>query len=145
MILTAIMVIVTARWLKGRKDESIAAGDESIAAGMAGFINNSAFLGIPIAISLFGPAVSQTGPLVVAADFLILFSIGCAGLAKASGQTVLTALGNTARNPTVIGSLIGVFCMLIGFHFPPAIENALDILGKSGPPSLWWRSAVCWA
>jgi predicted permease len=127
MILTAIMVIVTARWLKGRKDESIAAG-------MAGFINNSAFLGIPIAISLFGPAVSQTGPLVVAADFLILFSIGCAGLAKASGQTILTALGNTARNPTVIGSLIGVFCMLIGFHFPPAIENALDILGKSGPP-----------
>jgi predicted permease len=127
MVLTAVIVIVTARLLKGPKDDSIAAG-------MAGFINNSAFIGIPIALSLFGPAVSQTGPLVVAADFLILFSLGCAGLAKASGQTVRTALGNTARNPTVIGSLIGVFCMLIGFHFPPAIENALDLLGKSGPP-----------
>lgn len=127
MVLTAAVVILTARALKGRKDESVAAG-------MAGFINNSAFLGIPIALSLFGPAVSQTGPLVVAADFLILFSIGCAGLAKASGKTIKAALAHTAKNPTVIGSLIGVFCMLIGFHFPPAIENALDILGKSGPP-----------
>jgi len=127
MIATAFVVITAVRLLKGRKDESIAAG-------MAGFINNSAFLGIPIAISLFGPAVSQTGPMVVAADFLILFSLGCAGLAKASGQTILKALGNTARNPTVLGSLIGVFCMVVGFHFPPAIENALDMLGKSGPP-----------
>jgi len=127
MIATAFVVIAAARLLKGRKDEAVAAG-------MAGFINNSAFLGIPIAISLFGPAVSQTGPMVVAADFLILFSLGCAGLAKASGQTILKALGNTARNPTVIGSLTGVFCMMIGFHFPPPIENALDILGKSGPP-----------
>ena len=127
MVLTAAIVIVTVRALKGRKDESIAAG-------MAGFINNSAFLGIPIAISLFGSAVSQTGPLVVAADFLVLFSLGCAGLAKASGKTIKDALINTSRNPTVIGSLIGVGCMLTGFHFPPAIENALDILGKSGPP-----------
>ncbi len=127
MIVTAAIVILTARLLKSRKDDSIAAG-------MASFINNSAFLGIPVAISLFGPQVSQTGPLVVAADFLILFSIGCAGLAKASGQTIRTALTNTVRNPTVIGSLTGVACMLFGFHFPPAIENALDILGKSGPP-----------
>ena len=127
MALTAAIVIGTARLFKGRKDDSIAAG-------MAGFINNSAFLGIPIAISLFGPTVSQTGPLVVAADFLILFSLGCAGLAKASGKTFKAALAHTAKNPTVIGSLIGVGCMLIGFHFPPAIENALDILGKSGPP-----------
>lgn len=127
MIGTAVCVIIAARLLKAKPDESIAAG-------MAGFINNSAFLGIPIALSLFGPAVSQTGPLIVAADFLILFSLGCAGLAKASGQTILTALANTARNPTVIGALIGVGCMMIGFHFPPAIENALDMLGKSGPP-----------
>jgi predicted permease len=127
MIVTALCVIIAARGLKAK-------ADDSVAAGMAGFINNSAFLGIPIAISLFGPAVSQTGPLVVAADFLILFSLGCAGLAKASGHTVKMALINTARNPTVIGALIGVLCMAIGFHFPPAIENALDMLGHSGPP-----------
>ncbi|MGN6207648.1 AEC family transporter [Asticcacaulis sp.] len=127
MVVTAMCVVIAARGLKAR-------ADDSVAAGMAGFINNSAFLGIPIAISLFGPAVSQTGPLVVAADFLILFSLGCAGLAKASGHTVKMALINTARNPTVIGALIGVLCMVIGFHFPPAIENALDMLGHSGPP-----------
>lgn len=127
MVVTALCVVIAARGLKAR-------ADASVAAGMAGFINNSAFLGIPIAISLFGPAVSQTGPLVVAADFLILFSLGCAGLAKASGHTVKMALINTARNPTVIGALIGVLCMVAGFHFPPAVETALDMLGHSGPP-----------
>ncbi|MFT4077661.1 MAG: AEC family transporter [Asticcacaulis sp.] len=127
LVITGALVIVTARLLKAKPDDSVAAG-------MAGFVNNSAFLGIPIAISLFGPAVSQTGPLAVAADFLILFSIGCAALAKASGHTVKMALANTARNPTVIGALIGVLCMAVGFHFPPAVENALDLLGHSGPP-----------
>lgn len=127
MVLTAAVVVLVARLFKSRKDNSIAAG-------MAGFINNSAFLGIPIALSLFGPEVSRIGPLVVAADFLILFSIGCAGLAKASGKTFKAALAHTAKNPTVIGALTGVACMLIGFRFPLPVENALDILGKSGPP-----------
>ncbi|MDV6332708.1 AEC family transporter [Asticcacaulis sp. 201] len=127
MIATAAIVIALTRVFKGR-------ADESVAAGMAAFINNSAFLGIPITVNLFGQDVAQTGALVVAVDFLILFSLGCAGLAKASGKTFKDALLHTARNPTVIGALIGVILMLTGLHFPPAIESALDILGKSGPP-----------
>jgi len=127
MIATAVVVILAVRLLKGEKHDSIAAG-------MAAFINNSAFLGIPITLSLFGPETAAIGPLVVAADFLILFSLGCAGLAKASGKTFRDALVHTARNPTVIGALIGVALMLTGLHFPPAVEGALDLLGRSGPP-----------
>jgi len=106
----------------------------SIAAGMASLVNNSAFLGVPVVASLFGPKVMTMAPLAVAADFLVLFSIGCAGLAKASGHTFREALVHTAKNPTVIGAAAGVLLMSLGLHFPPVVDGALDMLGKSGPP-----------
>ncbi len=127
MITAAAIVIFVARLIRVPKEASIASG-------MAGYINNSAFLGIPIALSLFGAEAVHTGPLVVAADFLVLFSLGCAGLAKASGHTFREALMHTARNPTVIGALIGVALMLMGLRFVPPVEGALDLLGRSGPP-----------
>lgn len=127
MIATALIVMLIVRAIK-------APAEAATAAGMASYINNSAFLGIPIALSLFGAEATHVGPVIVAADFLILFSLGCAGLAKASGHTYREALTHTARNPTVIGALIGVAMMLTGFSFLPPVENALDMLGKSGPP-----------
>lgn len=127
MMSGAVIVVLAARLFRQPKADSIGAG-------MAALINNSAFLGIPIALSLFGPEAGRIGPLVVAADFLILFSAGCAALAKASGQTFMKALGNTARNPTVIGALTGVLLMSFGLRFPAPVENALDLLGRSGPP-----------
>ena len=108
--------------------------DASAAAGMAGFINNSAFLGVPITLSLFGREAAQLGPLVVAVDFLVLFSLGCAAIAKASGHTFKEALIRTCKNPTVIGALIGVVLLVLGRRFPPPIETALDLMGRSGPP-----------
>lgn len=127
MVISAGLIVLATRLTGTRKDYSVAAG-------FAALVSNSAFLGIPICISLFGTEVSQIGPLVVAADFLILFGIGCAGLAKASGHTIREALIHTAKNPTVIASLIGVVCMLVGFRFPPVVENTLDLMGRSGPP-----------
>jgi len=127
MMTGAVIVVLTARLLRRPKTDSIGAG-------MAALINNSAFLGIPIALSLFGSEAGRIGPLVVAADFLILFSTGCAALSKASGHTFMKALSNTARNPTVIGALTGVLLMSFGLRFPAPVENALDLLGRSGPP-----------
>ena len=101
---------------------------------MAAFINNSAFLGVPITLSLFGKPAAQLGPLVVAVDFLALFSLGCASIAKASGHTFKEAFVRTAKNPTVIGALIGVALLVMGLRFPPPIETALDLMGRSGPP-----------
>jgi predicted permease len=106
----------------------------AVPAGMASFINNSAFLGIPITISLFGPAAAVSGPLVVACDFLALFCLGCAALAKASGHTFKEALSHTVRNPTLIGALLGLICLFAGFRLPAPVETALEIMGKSGPP-----------
>ncbi|MDI7775026.1 AEC family transporter [Asticcacaulis sp. EMRT-3] len=131
LLLTAAAVVVAVRLSGGHIEKG---RDISIAAGFSGFINNSAFLGIPVVTSLFGARVSAIAPLVVAADFLILFTIGCASLAKASGHTFREALIRTAKNPTVIGALIGVLLMLSRLHLPEAVSGALDLLGRSGPP-----------
>ncbi|ESQ87227.1 transporter [Asticcacaulis sp. AC460] len=127
MITTAGIVLLVATLRKTPREQAATAG-------MSGFINNSAFLGIPIAFSLFGQSAREIGPLVVAVDFLLLFSLGCAAMAKSSGHTFKEALIRTAKNPTVIGALIGVGLLLFGQRFPAPIETALDLLGKSGPP-----------
>jgi hypothetical protein len=106
----------------------------ALASGAAALVNNSAFLGIPIAISLFGMAGAHVGPLMVAADFLICFTVACAALASASGQGIGAVLKRTARNPTVIAAAIGVACLFAGFRFPPIAESAMDLIGKAGAP-----------
>jgi len=127
MVACAVAVVVIVLALRGKRSDALAAG-------MAGFINNSAFLGVPVVTSLFGPQVGRLAPLIVAADFLILFTIGCAALAKASGHTFRMALVRTAQNPTVIGALLGVALWISGIHFPAPVEDALELLGRSGPP-----------
>jgi len=106
----------------------------ALASGAAALVNNSAFLGIPIAVSLFGAAGTHVGPLMVAADFLVCFTVACAALAGASGQGIGAALRRTARNPTVIAAAIGVACLFAGVRLPPIAESAMDLIGKAGAP-----------
>jgi len=107
---------------------------EASGVGMAAFISNSAFLGLPIATSLFGPEVRNIGPVFFIADFLILFLIGCAALSLSGGKGVLFAVKQTLRNPTVIGSLTGLICLFSGIKMPEMLDQSLDILGRSSVP-----------
>jgi predicted permease len=106
----------------------------ALASASAALVNNSAFLGVPIAISVFGLSGAHIGPLVVAADFLVCFTLACTALAAGSGQGIGVALARTARNPTVIGAGMGVICLFAGVRFPPVAEGAMDLLGKAGTP-----------
>lgn len=106
----------------------------ALASASAALVNNSAFLGVPIAISVFGLSGAHIGPLVVAADFLVCFTLACTALAAGSGQGIGVALARTARNPTVIGAGMGVICLFAGVRFPPVTEGAMDLLGKAGTP-----------
>lgn len=127
MIITALIVgfIVRAQ----REPLSHASG-----AGMASLINNSAFLGVPITIALFGEVSGHIGPFIVAADFLLLFGLGCAGLAYASGQGFKAALIRTLKNPTVIASALGLIMMAYGFRFPLLLDNGIELMGRTASP-----------
>jgi len=127
MVLGAVITGLVARMIR-------APGPLALASGSAALVNNSAFLGIPIAVSLFGAAGARIGPLMVAADFLICFTVACAALATASGHSITAALRRTARNPTVIGAAVGVVCLFAGVRFPPVAESAMELIGKAGAP-----------
>lgn len=127
MMVCAGLSVITLTALRAQRSEAIGAG-------MASFINNSAFLGIPIATSLFGQAAGQIGALIVAVDFLLLFCLGCAALAWSSGHKIRAALKRTAMNPTIIASAVGLILMLFHVRFPPVFQTGLDMLGRSGPP-----------
>ncbi|MDC7684888.1 AEC family transporter [Asticcacaulis sp. BYS171W] len=126
-VLSSGLCLLAARSFKATRGEATGAG-------MAAFISNSAFLGMPIAAGLFGPDVLKVAPLLFVADFLILFFIGCAGLSLASGHGIGLALKRTMQNPTVLGSLFGVGLMLAGIKLPPMVDQAFDILGRSSVP-----------
>lgn len=126
-LITGLLCFLTVRKLKGTP------GDAS-GVGMAAFISNSAFLGLPIATGLFGAGVRDIGPVFFIADFLILFFIGCAALSMAGGKGTGFALKQTARNPTVIGSLTGLAILFSGLTLPPMLDQALNIMGQSSVP-----------
>ncbi len=127
MITAAVIAAGAAFLLKAKRDEAMAAGAGAL-------VNNSAFLGVPVALSLFGTEAAHLGPIVVAADFLVCFTLACAVLSLASGHGLTAALKRTAQNPTVLAAALGVILMFAGLRFPPAAEGALDLLGKSGAP-----------
>lgn len=103
-------------------------------AAMNSIIPNSAFLGIPLATHIWGEAVLDIAPLLLFADFLILFFIGCAGLAWASEKSVRPALLSAIKNPTLIASLIGFVCVLTQVKIPDIALSPLDLIAKSAVP-----------
>ncbi|MFT3998150.1 MAG: AEC family transporter [Asticcacaulis sp.] len=111
-----------------------ATSGEAAGAGMAAFVPNTAFLGLPIAVGLFGPEVMQSAPLLFIADFLILFFIGCATLSASSGHGIGMAIRRTLQNPTVLGSLLGVGLLVADIRLPPVADQLLDILGRAAVP-----------
>ncbi|MFT4091456.1 MAG: AEC family transporter [Asticcacaulis sp.] len=127
LLLTGCLCFLSVRKSRGTS------GDAS-GVGMAAFISNSAFLGLPIATGLFGTEVRDIGPVFFIADFLILFFIGCAALSMAGGRGAGFAVKQTFRNPTVIGSLTGLAILVSGLTLPPMVDQALDIMGKSSVP-----------
>lgn len=107
---------------------------ESAGAGMSAIVPNSAFLGLPIATGLFGPAVMQAAPLLFIADFMVLFFIGCASLSIAAGLGIGQAVKRTLQNPTVIATFIGVGLLIADLRLPPVADQFLDILGRAAVP-----------
>lgn len=126
-LITGAACFAIVRSLKGT------AGDAS-GVSMSAIISNSAFLGLPIATQLLGPAAREVGPVFFIADFLLLFFAGCAALSLAGGKGMRFALIQTLRNPTVIGSAIGLTLLLTKTGLPPVLDQALDILGASSVP-----------
>lgn len=109
---------------------------ERVGAGtaMAAGVGNTAFLGLPLAVAVFGEAARPAAAALVAVDFIVVLSIGVAVCARAGGKPLLKALAGVAFNPVVMGAVLGL--VLAATHTAPPvwIAKPVAMLAATGSP-----------
>jgi hypothetical protein len=102
---------------------------------MTGTVGNSAFLGLPLAASLYGPAVYAMGISVVAVDAVLLGSVGVALARNAAGagswrRSFLGVLGN----PILLAAAAGLALGALHLRLPEPIDAAAALLAPTASP-----------
>lgn len=108
--------------------------EQRAGAGMASVGGNTAFLGAPVAVSLFGEAAAIPAAAVVAVDCTIIMAIATFTLRSAAGEGWRKTLAATAGNPLVIAALVGLLLCLTGFDPPRPVNEALGFLRGTASP-----------
>jgi len=104
------------------------------AAGLAASLGNSAFLGLPLAVALFGPSAGAPAAALVALDFIVVLSLGVFAVARAGGRSASRAALGVARNPVIVGAVVGLALALTHTTLPPLIARPLTALAATGSP-----------
>jgi len=104
------------------------------AAGLAASLGNTAFLGLPLSVALFGPTAGAPAAALVALDFIFVLSLGVFAVARAGGRSASRAALGVARNPVIIGAVIGLALALTHTMLPPLIGRPLTALAATGSP-----------
>ncbi len=106
--------------------------------------SNTAIIGLPLAISLTqGGDVSCVAVLsavmVPVFNVLAVVSLEIFGSRKADYKDILK---NIAKNPLIIGSMLGIIAMLLKIKLPTAVEKVLkDMSGVASPLQLFLLGA----
>jgi malonate transporter and related proteins len=110
-------------------------GDRAGAA-MAGVVGNTAFLGAPLAVSIFGPEAGAIAAGVIAVDFVVILAFAIAILSRASSAQggVRLALKRTFLNPVVVAALAGALMSFARWYPPEPIARAIDLMAVTGSP-----------
>ncbi|WP_347040382.1 AEC family transporter [Glutamicibacter halophytocola] len=129
--LTALVYyLATARWLKR-------SASERIIAAMSASTVNSANLGPPIALYVLGDA-SFAAPIILF-QLALYQPINLAMLDATTSRhrtTPLALLVATAKNPMIIGSMLGLVVALTGFSLPSVVLEPIDLIAGASIPCM---------
>jgi len=129
--LTALVYyLATARWLKR-------SASERIIAAMSASTVNSANLGLPIALYVLGDA-SFAAPIILF-QLALYQPINLAMLDATTSRhrtTPLALLVATAKNPMIIGSMLGLVVALTGFSLPSIVLEPIDLIAGASIPCM---------
>jgi len=104
-------------------------------AGMAAVGGNTAFLGAPLAVSLFGAAAAVPAAAVVAIDCTLIMAIASGTLRGATGEgSWKKTVALTATNPLVVAAVIGLAMSYAGVLAPGPVDQALATLRATASP-----------
>ncbi len=113
---------------------------EAAIQGLAAVLPNTGYMGLPLAIAVFGREAAV--PLVVGLtlDGVLLIPLGILLIESEKGQgespmrTALATFPNLARNPLIVSIFAGLAASAVGFTPPTPVNNFLDLLGAAAGP-----------
>ncbi len=109
-------------------------------AALGAAYGNSAFVGLPICLALFGSASLAPSAVVMALNTVFVFGGGAfaSAFAAARSGTGSVSLASTARlvllNPLILGATGGAVMALSGAVLPGALDGLLRLLGGATAP-----------
>ena len=100
------------------------------------FRSNFALFGLPVAISLCGE--QNAGPTALLVSFVVpiynVLAVVALESFRGGRPNVKKMLKGIAKNPLIIGSLIGVMMNLLGVPIPAAVQKSITDLGRIATP-----------
>jgi malonate transporter and related proteins len=115
-------------------------GDAS-ALCMGSAFANSVMMGLPIAISHFGPKAAPIIALVVLCDTAAMWFAATLHLAAAEGAgkdglgaMIRTLMWRMATNPVILGCAAGLLWRVTGFAMPPLADSMVTMLAQAAIP-----------
>jgi len=97
---------------------------------------NYAFLGLPLIAAMFPGQDTSIASLMVAVSvpFYNALSVVALEIYRGGKIKIGKILKNIAKNPLIIGCVIGMILLLGGIKLPTIIDKAMSDVGKAGTP-----------
>jgi malonate transporter and related proteins len=139
LVLTAVYLILYAlSFVWTRSKENLNNSDSSVVALTLGF-PNSAAVGLPLLLSVFGPQSTVTVATSIAVGSITVSPITLALLESNSNgsngqnafRTFAVAVGRSFKKPIVWAPLLGLVFSLVGANFPSFIDRSLAVMGSA--------------
>lgn len=118
-----------------------------LAMGMT--LSNSAFMGFPIAESLFGPVASANLAVYLTVENMIMIPslIAMAELGRKTGSHWSRVLQGIVfrlfKNPLILAIAAGAAFSALQIHVPPSLQRVIDLLAAaSSPVALFYIGAI---
>ncbi len=109
---------------------------------MGATFSNSVMLGIPLAISAFGPEAAAPAALLVSLDSPLLWIAATLHISatQRDGQgTPLRAIGgillDLSKNPIVMSLVAGTVARFAGLELPPLVDKTVSLLADGAVPA----------
>lgn len=128
----ALLLLVGVVWAGWR----IAKGPEtdSAVSAMAAGLGNTAFLGLPLTVSVFGPDAAGIAAAVVAVEFTLVLAVAAALVAASTGASARGAAVKALGNPVAIGAGLGVLVAVLHPAVPETLERTLGLIAATASP-----------
>lgn len=128
--ISAVLVYLFVAKVLWRRD-----GRTAVVGGMAASLVNAGNLGIPIAVYVLGNVAYAAPVLIFQLAFYtpLMFTLMDIA-ARGKPSSIRSLLGQIARNPILIGSLIGLIIAYTGWHPPSVVMQPFELIGGIAVP-----------